>query len=149
MIGNMTRETHETGRFGRNGECVASLVHLSRLIVEISLTLSGCQVSLYTLIPPLASSMMAPGLPNVAEKLHITSDTLLAMTLSIFLLTFAIGPLFMAPLSEIYGRTWVLHISNLVFLAFNLGTAFAPTTGILIGMRIVCECRLGSVPCHF
>lgn len=51
--------------------------------------------------------MMAPGLPEVAERFNITSEAILAMTLSIFLLTYAVGPLFMAPLSEIYGRTWV------------------------------------------
>ena len=97
------------------------------------------QVSYYTFLTPLASSMMAPGLPTIAAKLDITSETILAMTLSIFLLTFAIGPLVMAPLSEIYGRTWVMHISNLMFLAFNLGCAFAPTTSILIGMRLLCK----------
>ena len=50
---------------------------------------------------------MAPGLPDIAEHFHIQSETIVAMTLSIFLITFAIGPLFLAPLSEIYGRTWV------------------------------------------
>ena len=51
--------------------------------------------------------MVAPALPELAEHYNITSQTIIAMTLSIFLLTFAIGPLFLAPLSEIYGRTWV------------------------------------------
>ncbi|PSR71794.1 hypothetical protein PHLCEN_2v12295 [Hermanssonia centrifuga] len=64
-------------------------------------------VSLYTFVTPLASSMMAPALPEIGEHLGITSETVIAMTLSIFLLTFAIGPLFLAPLSEIYGRTWM------------------------------------------
>ncbi len=49
------------------------------------------QVSFYTLFPPLASSMMAPGLPEMAEKYHILNPTVLAMTLSIFLISFAIG----------------------------------------------------------
>lgn len=102
-------------------------------------------VSLYTFVSPLASSMMAPGLPQIAEHFGITSETIVAMTLSIFLLTFAIGPLFLAPLSEIYGRTWVLHICNLFFLAFNLGCAYAPTTGVLIGMRLLCG-FFGSAP---
>ncbi|GJE84455.1 MFS general substrate transporter [Phanerochaete sordida] len=102
-------------------------------------------VSLYTFVSPLASSMMAPGLPQIAQHFDITSETIVAMTLSIFLLTFAIGPLFLAPLSEIYGRTWVMHISNLLFLAFNLGCAFAPTTGVLIGMRLLCG-FFGSAP---
>lgn len=51
--------------------------------------------------------MMAPGLPDLALKYKITNPTILALTLSIFLLSFAIGPLFMSPLSEMYGRTWV------------------------------------------
>lgn len=58
-------------------------------------------------VSPLASSMMAPALPQIAEHYHITSPTIVAMTLSIFLLSFAIGPLFLGPLSEMYGRTWV------------------------------------------
>lgn len=49
------------------------------------------QVSLYTFVSPLASSMMAPGLPEVAQKYDITNASILALTLSIFLLSFAIG----------------------------------------------------------
>ncbi len=49
------------------------------------------QVSLYTFVSPLASSMMAPGLPEVAHIYKITSPTVIALTLSIFLLAFAIG----------------------------------------------------------
>lgn len=58
--------------------------------------------------------MMAPALPDIALHFNITSQTEIAATLSIFLLTFAIGPLFLAPLSEIYGRTWVRHESGYV-----------------------------------
>ncbi|CAA7264391.1 unnamed protein product [Cyclocybe aegerita] len=94
-------------------------------------------VSFYTLIPPLASSMMAPGLPDLATKYGITNPTVVALTLSIFLLSFALGPLVLAPLSEMYGRTWVLHIGNLISLAFSLGCAYAPTTGSFIAFRFL------------
>ena len=69
---------------------------------------------------------MAPGLPDVALTYHITSPTVVALTLTAFLISFALGvrstnlitpiynllkflvqPLIMAPLSEIYGRSWV------------------------------------------
>ncbi|KAF8966604.1 multidrug resistance protein 4 [Flammula alnicola] len=96
-----------------------------------------CIVSAYTFLSPLASSMMAPGIPEVAMKYGITNTTVMALTLSIFLLSFAIGPLILAPLSEMYGRTWVLHIGNLFTLAFSLGCAFAPTTGALLGFRFL------------
>ncbi|KAF9023683.1 MFS general substrate transporter [Hymenopellis radicata] len=94
-------------------------------------------VALYTFLSPLASSMMAPGLPTIAIKYGITNETVLALTLSVYLLSFAIGPLFLAPLSEMYGRTWVLHIGNILSLAFNMGCAYAPTTGAFIGFRLL------------
>ena len=65
---------------------------------------------MYTFVAPLGSSMMAPGLPDVAIKYGITNPTVIALTMSIFLLSFAIGPLFMAPLSEMYGRVWVCDV---------------------------------------
>lgn len=49
------------------------------------------QVSLYTFVSPLGTSMMAPGLPELATMYGITNPTVLAMTLSIFLVSFAIG----------------------------------------------------------
>ncbi|KAG1755828.1 major facilitator superfamily domain-containing protein [Suillus lakei] len=111
-------------------------------------------VSLYTFVTPLASSIMAPGLPYVAVKYGITDPTVLGLTLSIFLLSFAIGPLFAGPLSEVYGRVWVrntlmitrtirlnelkvLHIGNLIFLVFNLGCALSPNTVSLIIFRFL------------
>ncbi|KZT12824.1 multidrug resistance protein 4 [Laetiporus sulphureus 93-53] len=102
-------------------------------------------VSFYTFVTPLASSMMAPGLPAIAEHYDVTSPTIVALTLSAFLLTFAIGPLLFGPLSEMYGRTWIYHISNLLFLAFNLGCAFSDTVDILIGFRILAG-FVGSAP---
>ncbi|KAF9482341.1 multidrug resistance protein 4 [Pholiota conissans] len=94
-------------------------------------------VSFYTLLPPLASSMMAPGLPEVAEKYNITSSTITALTLSVFLISFALGPLVLAPVSEMYGRKWVLHIANVFTLVFSLGCAWSPTVGSLIAFRFL------------
>lgn len=66
-----------------------------------ALRLMTSQVSLYTFVPPLASSMMAPGLPNVAMKYQITNPTIIALTLSIFLLSFAIGVSNIIPVCEL------------------------------------------------
>ena len=46
-----------------------------------------------------------------------------------------VGPLFLSPLSEIYGRCIILNISNVFFCAFTLGCALAPNLGGLIAMR--------------
>jgi len=92
-------------------------------------------ISMYSFVTPLASSMMAPSLPSIAVGYGIDNPTIIALTLSIYLLSFALGPLFVAPLSEMYGRTWVLHISNLVFVVFTIACAVAPTTASLIVFR--------------
>jgi len=81
--------------------------------------------------------MMAPGLPGIAIHYNISNPTILALTLSIYLLAFAVGPLVIGPLTEVYGRSIVLHISNVVFLVFTLSCAFAPNTGSLIAFRFL------------
>jgi len=47
---------------------------------------------------------------------EITNLVILPMTLSIFFLSFALGPLFIAPISEMYGRKWVI-CSLIVFIS--------------------------------
>ncbi|THU97778.1 MFS general substrate transporter [Dendrothele bispora CBS 962.96] len=94
-------------------------------------------VSAYTFIPPLASSIMAPSLPEIGRRYAIESQTIVALTLSIFLVSFGIGPLVLAPLSEMYGRTWILHLGNIFSMIFALGCAFSPNVGALLAFRFL------------
>ena len=96
-----------TQEMGNDFCCTFCLIQPCPPSTDLAHLNPGTQVAFYTLIPPLASSMMAPALPQIAQKMHITNATVVALTLSIFLLTFAIGPLIFGPLSEIYGRAWV------------------------------------------
>lgn len=57
--------------------------------------------------------------------------------LSVFLLSIATGPLFLAPLSEMYGRSIVLQLSNLVFIIFNLACGLAQSKEQLIIFRFL------------
>ncbi|KAG1817662.1 major facilitator superfamily domain-containing protein [Suillus subaureus] len=82
-------------------------------------------VTLYTFVMLFASSTMAHGLPDLATKFNITDPTVTPLTHSIFLFSFTIGPLFAAPLSEVHGRLPVLHLTNILFLLFNLACAFS------------------------
>lgn len=47
------------------------------------------------------------------------------------------GPLLFAPLSEIYGRLIVYNVTNLSFIAFNIGCALAPSLNSLIAFRFL------------
>ncbi|KAH6615061.1 major facilitator superfamily domain-containing protein [Boeremia exigua] len=92
-------------------------------------------VSAITFLSPLASSIFAPGIPFVNAAFNNTSQLLGSFAVSVYVLGFAVGPLFLSPLSEIYGRCIVLNISNVFFCAFTLGCALAPNLGGLIAMR--------------
>ncbi|KAK0451312.1 MFS polyamine transporter [Desarmillaria tabescens] len=92
-------------------------------------------VSLFTFISPVSSSMVSPAMEQVAHDLGITSSVELAMTVSVFVLAYAVGPLFLGPLSEIYGRSRVIQFSNMFFFAWNLGCGFAQTKTQLIIFR--------------
>ncbi|PWO30624.1 AraJ, Arabinose efflux permease [Pyrenophora tritici-repentis] len=94
-------------------------------------------VSAITFVSPLASSIFAPGIPFVNSDFHNTSQLLGSFAVSVYVLGFALGPLFLSPLSEIYGRYIILNCANVFFCAFTLGCALAPNLGGLIGMRFL------------
>ncbi|KAI0077547.1 MFS polyamine transporter [Panus rudis PR-1116 ss-1] len=94
-------------------------------------------VSAFTFISPVSSSMIAPASTQLAEEFGITDNVVIALTTSVFVLAYAFGPLFLGPLSEIYGRSRVLQLSNLWYLAWNLGCGFAQNKGQLIAFRFL------------
>jgi hypothetical protein len=84
----------------------------------------------------MVSTIMAPALTSIAKELHM-SDTEAAMSLSIYLLATAFGPLAIGPLSEIYGRQVVLHASGIWFFVWNVVCGFAGTKETLIAARFL------------
>ncbi|CCL98322.1 uncharacterized protein FIBRA_00316 [Fibroporia radiculosa] len=98
---------------------------------------AAATVSAFTFISPVSSSMLAPAVEQVAQEFNITNSTEIALTISVFVLAYAVGPLFLGPLSEIYGRALILRAANLWFLAWNLGCGFAQNKGQLIAFRFL------------
>lgn len=68
-----------------------------------------------------------------------------ALVVSIYVLGFAVGPLVIAPVSEMYGRLIVYHICNILFVLFTAACAVSPNLSTLIGFRFVAGCA-GSAP---
>ncbi|KAF4200325.1 hypothetical protein CNMCM8927_003503 [Aspergillus lentulus] len=81
-------------------------------------------VSLFAFLSPVSSSMVAPALGKLRDDLEIPTKIEVEMAMSIFILGYAVGPLFFSPLSELYGRSRILQGSNLFYLAWNLGCGF-------------------------
>jgi len=71
------------------------------------------------------------------ETFHNTSTILSSLTVSIFVLGYVIGPLILAPLSEIYGRRFVLTGANAFFCVWQIGCALAPNLASLIIFRFL------------
>jgi len=67
-------------------------------------------ISFITLLTPLASSICAPAMPEIMAEFNITDLKLSAFVVSCYVLGFALGPLVIAPLSEVYGRVPIYHI---------------------------------------
>ncbi|KAJ4094442.1 hypothetical protein NW760_012729 [Fusarium oxysporum] len=94
-------------------------------------------VSLAAFLTPLASSILAPGVPALMQEFNSSNSVLASLVVSIYVVGFAAGPLFLAPLSEIYGRNIVYHACNVGFVAFSAACALAPTLGSLIAFRFI------------
>lgn len=75
----------------------------------------------------MSSATVAPALEAIADDLKIRSQTLLIMSLSVYLLGSAIVPLVSSPLSEMYGRVIILFASNIVYIIFNTLCGIAKT----------------------
>lgn len=94
-------------------------------------------VSGFVLMSPLSTTIIAPALDVIAQDLNITNEAEKSMVLSIFLLGFAFGPLFISPVSEILGRTRVLQSFNLGYLIFNTACGASRTTSQVLILRFL------------
>ncbi|PGH12529.1 hypothetical protein AJ80_06690 [Polytolypa hystricis UAMH7299] len=101
--------------------------------------------SLFMFVSPISSSMVAPAFGVIRSDFVIKTDFETQMVLSIFVLASALGPLVISPLSEVYGRRPVLHITCLTYLVFNLACAFSKTSTQLLIFRFLAGVG-GSAP---
>ncbi|KAF2869325.1 MFS multidrug transporter-like protein [Massariosphaeria phaeospora] len=84
----------------------------------------------------MVSTMMAPAIGTIASELHMSTPEAF-MALSVYLLAAVFGPLFIGPLSEVYGRKAIFHAASVWFLVWNLFCGFANSKGLLIATRLL------------
>ncbi|KAJ9609089.1 hypothetical protein H2200_006860 [Cladophialophora chaetospira] len=73
----------------------------------------------------------------MSEDFHNTSTILTTFSVSVYVLGYAIGPLFLSPLSEMYGRQIILNIATIHFVLWQIGCALAPNISALIVFRLL------------
>lgn len=92
-------------------------------------------LSIITFLTPFSSSILSPAIGKLDEEFGNTNAIIGSMTVSIYLLGYVVGPIFIAPLSEIYGSKPVLTASNLFFCVWQIGCALSKNITALIVCR--------------
>ncbi|MCJ1407456.1 MFS siderochrome iron transporter 1 [Ptychographa xylographoides] len=91
-------------------------------------------VAFATLAVAFASSAYTGGIEEVIVQFN-TSEEVVTLGLSLFVLGFVIGPLLWAPLSELYGRQILFTTTYGMLTAFNAGAAGSQNIQTLLIMR--------------
>lgn len=97
-------------------------------------------ISALTFVTPLASFMFAPDVPQLMAEFDSDSNLLADFVVSVYVLGFAVGPLVLAPTSELYGRAVIYHICSVGFIIFSVTCAVSTNLGMLIIFRFFQGC---------
>ena len=101
-------------------------------------------LSFVTLITPLASSFFAPAVPLVMQDFNNKNQLLAEFVVSVYILGFAVGPMVIAPLSEIYGRAPLYVSCNVLFVVFSVACGLSTNMGMLVAFRFLLGCAGAS-----
>ncbi len=93
---------------------------------------------------PLSTDLYLPALPKMAD-LFLSSESTAKLTLSLFMLFFALSMLIWGPLSDRYGRKRILWFGLLVYVIASLWCALAQSMEMLIIGRILQAIGCGAV----
>lgn len=99
------------------------------LIVVILLTM-------LTALGPITTDLYLPALPSIQAYFHTDVPTV-QLTLSVYLVVFAICQLFYGPLSDRFGRKPIVLIGTVIYLIGSVICWAAPEIEILIAGRIL------------
>jgi DHA1 family bicyclomycin/chloramphenicol resistance-like MFS transporter len=93
-------------------------------------------LALLTGLGPLSVDMYLASFPAIGRELAATPAQV-QLTISSYLVGFAIAQMFYGPLSDRHGRRPVLLAALAVYLFASLGCALAPTIETLVGARLL------------
>ncbi|KAK7954594.1 MFS transporter [Apiospora saccharicola] len=80
-----------------------------------------------------ASSAPSGILQGISAEFGVTRQ-IAGLTITLFLLGYCAGPMVFAPLSEYYGRRWLLYLCMILYVVFNFLCAFTQNfAGLLVG----------------
>ncbi len=93
-------------------------------------------LGVYAALPPLSIDLSAPTLPLLPAQLG-TTETVAGLTLSLFMVGFALGQLAAGPISDVRGRRPILIFALAWFVLSGIACTLAPTGLVLALSRLV------------
>jgi MFS family permease len=84
----------------------------------------------------MAASIFLPSIPQLAADIK-TTETIVNVTVAIFIVVVAIAPIIWSPLSGFYGRKPIYLASIPIAIAGSIGVALSRNVGDIIGTRIL------------
>jgi len=84
----------------------------------------------------MASSIFLPSVPQLADDLN-TSETIINVTIAIFIVVIGVAPVIWSPLSGFYGRKPIYLASMPITIAGSIGVALSRNVGDIIGTRVL------------
>lgn len=119
-------------------------------------------VSALSFLSPLSSTLIAPAVDQIELDLGYSSDILSTMAVVAFVLCagvllpsksgidllhsgYAVGPIFISPISEVFGRSPVYHSANICWIVLTIIAARSVNIGMLIAFRFLTG-LCGAVP---
>ncbi|KAI0777953.1 major facilitator superfamily domain-containing protein [Irpex lacteus] len=102
-------------------------------------------IALLTFSIYIGSAIYAPGIEDISQKFGI-STVAASLGITLFVLGYGVGPMFLSPLSEIpqFGRTSVYIISLFIFVILQIPTALSKNLGALLPLRSLQALRMES-----
>ena len=94
--------------------------------------------------------MCAPATPRILNEFHSHNRMESTILVSIWELGEVFGPIFIGPLSEIYGRQFIYNIANILFISFAIIAAESQNMSMLIAFRFLLGLTVASTtldPC--
>lgn len=92
-------------------------------------------ISFGTLVIVLYSTSYTAAIPAMQEQFHVTSEPVVTLGVTTYLLGLAVGSLFLAPISETYGRKPVYVIAMFFFTVLVIPCARASSMAEIIIVR--------------
>lgn len=84
----------------------------------------------------VGSSMPTGALPAAAKGLNVSSEAI-NLSITLFVAGFGFGPMFFAPLSEIFGRYPIYVVSGFLYFIFTLPSAVADNIATMLAARMI------------